>query len=30
VFGIVYEVLHARHVWALFGVVAAVSIWGRE
>jgi len=26
----VYEVLHVRHVWALFALVAAVSIWGRE
>ena len=26
----VYELLHVRHVWALFGVVAAVSIWGRR
>jgi O-antigen ligase len=25
-----YEVLHLRHVWALFAFVAAVSIWGRE
>jgi hypothetical protein len=26
----VYEVLHVRHVWALFAFVAALSIWGRE
>ena len=26
----VYELLHVRHVWALFGVVAAVSISGRR
>jgi O-antigen ligase len=26
----VYEVLHARHVWALFGIVAALFLWGRE
>jgi hypothetical protein len=26
----VYEVLHVRHVWALFALVAALSIWGRE
>jgi O-antigen ligase len=25
-----YEVLHLRHVWALFAFVAAVSVWGRE
>ena len=24
----VYELLHVRHVWLLFAVVAAVSIWG--
>ena len=24
----VYELLHVRHVWTLFAVVAAVSIWG--
>jgi O-antigen ligase len=24
----VYELLHVRHVWALFAVVACVSIWG--
>lgn len=28
--GTVYELLHVRHVWALFAVVAALSIWGRE
>jgi hypothetical protein len=26
----VYEVLHVRQVWALFGVVAALYLWGRE
>jgi O-antigen ligase len=26
----VYEVLHTRHVWALFAVVAALYYWGRE
>ena len=26
----VYEVLHARHVWALFGLVAALDYWGRD
>jgi hypothetical protein len=30
VLGTVYEVLHARHVWALFGIVAALSLWGRD
>jgi len=25
-----YEVLHFRHVWALFGLIAAVEIWGRR
>jgi hypothetical protein len=25
-----YEVLHFRHAWALFGLVAAVELWGRE
>lgn len=24
-----YEVLHFRHVWALFGLVAGLQIWGR-
>ena len=24
-----YEVLHYRHAWALFGVLAALEIWGR-
>ena len=28
--GLVYELLHVRHIWALFGLVAAISIWGRE
>jgi hypothetical protein len=27
---LVYELLHVRHVWGLFAVVAAVSIWGRR
>jgi hypothetical protein len=26
----VYELLHVRHVWALFALVAALFIWGRE
>jgi hypothetical protein len=26
----VYELLHLRHLWALFGIIAALSIWGRE
>jgi len=26
----VYELLHLRHLWALFAMVAAVSIWGRR
>ena len=26
----VYELLHVRHVWALFGFVAALVLWGRE
>ncbi len=28
--GTVYEVLHARHVWALFGLVAGLFFWSRE
>jgi hypothetical protein len=28
--GTVYEVLHIRHVWALFGIVAALHLWGRR
>src|SRR5436190_9393002 len=28
--GSVYELLHVRHVWALFGIVAALYIWARE
>jgi hypothetical protein len=28
--GTVYELLHVRHVWALFALVAAMSLWGRE
>jgi hypothetical protein len=30
VFATVYEVLHARQVWALFGILAALFLWGRE
>jgi O-Antigen ligase len=26
----VYELLHVRHVWTLFAIVAAIYIWGRE
>jgi hypothetical protein len=26
----VYELLHLRHVWAMFALVAALSIWGRR
>jgi O-antigen ligase len=26
----VYELLHVRHIWALFAFVAALSIWGRD
>jgi len=25
-----YEVLHFRHVWALFGLIAAAELWGRR
>ena len=28
--GMFYEVLHFRHVWALFGVVGALYLWGRR
>jgi hypothetical protein len=28
--GTVYELLHVRHIWALFAFVAALSIWGRD
>ncbi len=28
--GLFYEVLHYRHAWALFGVLAALEIWGRK
>jgi hypothetical protein len=28
--GTVYELLHVRHVWGLFALVAAMSLWGRE
>ena len=26
----VYELLHVRHVWALFGLLAALSLWPRD
>ncbi|MEP6909072.1 MAG: O-antigen ligase family protein [Actinomycetota bacterium] len=26
----VYEMLHVRHVWALFAIVAAIFVWGRK
>jgi len=26
----VYELLHVRHVWALFALVAAMFVWGKE
>jgi O-Antigen ligase len=26
----VYELLHVRHVWALFAIAAALYVWGRE
>jgi hypothetical protein len=26
----VYELLHVRHVWALFGLLAALSLWQRD
>jgi hypothetical protein len=28
--GLSYEVMHFRHVWALFGIIAAMSIWGKQ
>jgi hypothetical protein len=28
--GTVYELLHVRHIWAMFGLVAALFIWGRD
>jgi hypothetical protein len=28
--GFAYELLHVRHVWTLFAVVAALYVWGRE
>ncbi|MBX5468893.1 MAG: O-antigen ligase family protein [Thermoleophilaceae bacterium] len=28
--GTVYELFHVRHVWALFALVAALALWGRE
>jgi hypothetical protein len=26
----VYELLHVRHVWTLFAIVAAIYAWGRQ
>jgi hypothetical protein len=26
----VYEVLHVRHVWALFSIIAAANLWGQQ
>jgi hypothetical protein len=26
----VYELLHVRHVWALFAILAAISVWGKK
>jgi hypothetical protein len=26
----VYELLHVRHIWTLFALVAAIYLWGRE
>jgi hypothetical protein len=26
----VYELLHLRHLWAMFALVAALGIWGRR
>jgi hypothetical protein len=26
----VYELLHVRHVWTLFALIAAMSLWGQE
>jgi O-antigen ligase len=28
--GVFYEVLHFRHLWALFGLIAATDLWGRR
>jgi len=28
--GMFYQVLHFRHLWALFGLIAAVDLWGRR
>jgi O-Antigen ligase len=28
--GTVYEILHLRHVWFVFAMVAALAIWGRD
>lgn len=28
--GFVYELLHVRHVWALFAIIAGLYLWGRE
>jgi O-antigen ligase len=30
ILGFVYEILHFRHMWALFAIVAALWLWGRE
>jgi O-antigen ligase len=26
----VYELLHVRHVWAFYGIIAAIYLWGRD
>jgi len=26
----VYEMLHVRHVWTLFAIVAAIFVWGNK
>jgi O-antigen ligase len=28
--GLSYEVMHFRHAWAVFGIIAALSIWGKK
>lgn len=28
--GVIYEILHFRHLWALFALIAAVHLWARE
>jgi hypothetical protein len=30
VVSVVYEIFHVRHVWTLFAILAALSIWGRR